>query len=177
MIYESKMYHSGVLGQKWGKRNGPPYPLSPGDHSASEKKAGWRQSLSDSGGKTKEELHKEAYEKMSKIKTKNPKKRMYKEANIVKKMANRELEEIADREAPLKQKMTKAENKRYFEVRKAARQEAENCTKKYIEGVYGEQAYKDYVKHEQTKKMIQRGAGVATMLVPVIAITAYTAMG
>ena len=37
--------HHGILGQKWGKRNGPPYPLSASDHSSSEKKAGWRQSL------------------------------------------------------------------------------------------------------------------------------------
>lgn len=38
--------HHGILGQKWGKRNGPPYPLDTSDHSASEKKAGWRKSLS-----------------------------------------------------------------------------------------------------------------------------------
>lgn len=38
--------HHGILGMKWGKRNGPPYPLGVGDHSASEKKAGWRKSLS-----------------------------------------------------------------------------------------------------------------------------------
>ena len=37
--------HHGILGMKWGKRNGPPYPLAPGDHSTSEKKAGWRKSL------------------------------------------------------------------------------------------------------------------------------------
>lgn len=38
--------HHGVLGQRWGKRNGPPYPLSSGKHSASEKKAGWEKSIS-----------------------------------------------------------------------------------------------------------------------------------
>jgi len=32
--------HHGILGQKWGKKNGPPYPLDAKDHSASEKKAG-----------------------------------------------------------------------------------------------------------------------------------------
>ena len=40
-----ELYHHGILGQKWGKLNGPPYPLDSKDHSASEKKAGWRQSL------------------------------------------------------------------------------------------------------------------------------------
>ena len=38
--------HHGILGQKWGRKNGPPYPLGASDHSASEKKAGWRSSLS-----------------------------------------------------------------------------------------------------------------------------------
>lgn len=39
--------HHGILGQKHGQRNGPPYPLKAGDHSASEKKAGWIKSLRD----------------------------------------------------------------------------------------------------------------------------------
>lgn len=41
----SDLQHHGILGQKWGKRNGPPYPLGSEDHSASEKKAGWRKSV------------------------------------------------------------------------------------------------------------------------------------
>ncbi len=32
--------HHGILGMKWGRRNGPPYPLGAGDHSSAEKKAG-----------------------------------------------------------------------------------------------------------------------------------------
>ena len=30
--------HHGIKGQKWGDRNGPPYPLKPSAHSAAEKK-------------------------------------------------------------------------------------------------------------------------------------------
>lgn len=41
------LQHHGILGQRWGKRNGPPYPLDASDHSASERKAGWRKSLSN----------------------------------------------------------------------------------------------------------------------------------
>lgn len=45
MIDYNELEHHGIFGMRWGKRNGPPYPLSPEDHSASEKKAGWRKSL------------------------------------------------------------------------------------------------------------------------------------
>lgn len=37
--------HHGIKGQKWGKRNGPPYPISYGNHSKEEKKANWQYSL------------------------------------------------------------------------------------------------------------------------------------
>ena len=41
MGYFDKDYleHHQILGAKWGKKNGPPYPLGSGDHSSSEKKA------------------------------------------------------------------------------------------------------------------------------------------
>ena len=42
---ENSLSHHGILGQKWGKKNGPPYPLDESDHSASERKAGWKKSL------------------------------------------------------------------------------------------------------------------------------------
>lgn len=31
---KNELYHHGIKGQKWGKRNGPPYPLNPQTHGA-----------------------------------------------------------------------------------------------------------------------------------------------
>lgn len=46
MVYYTKhLAHHGILGMKWGQKNGPPYPIGASGHSASERKAGWRQSL------------------------------------------------------------------------------------------------------------------------------------
>lgn len=50
-VRESDLKHHGILGQRWGKKNGPPYPLDAKDHSSSEQKAGWRKSLDKSGAK------------------------------------------------------------------------------------------------------------------------------
>lgn len=47
-----ELYHHGIAGQKWGKRNGPPYPLAAGAHSAAEKKAGWKGSIYKDGKST-----------------------------------------------------------------------------------------------------------------------------
>lgn len=40
VIPKDELYHHGIKGQKWGKKNGPPYPLDASDHSSSERKEG-----------------------------------------------------------------------------------------------------------------------------------------
>lgn len=44
-LTSNEIYHHGILGQKWGKKNGPPYPLDPSDRSAAEKKAARREKV------------------------------------------------------------------------------------------------------------------------------------
>lgn len=55
------LMHHGILGQKWGHQNGPPYPLDEGDHSSSEKKAGYKKSIG--GGRNEDQ-----YDRPSKVK-------------------------------------------------------------------------------------------------------------
>lgn len=37
---KNELYHHGIKGQKWGSKNGPPYPLGASDHSSAERKEG-----------------------------------------------------------------------------------------------------------------------------------------
>lgn len=64
MLYDRYLYHHGILGQRWGRKNGPPYPLDASDHSKSEKIAGWRKSInkSSSGLSSKNRTNKDIQE-------------------------------------------------------------------------------------------------------------------
>lgn len=45
ILSSTSLEHNGILGMKWGVRNGPPYPLNAGKHSKSEINAGYKKSL------------------------------------------------------------------------------------------------------------------------------------
>lgn len=51
IICGDTLSHHGILGMKWGEKNGPPYPIAPKNHSVSEKRAGWKKSLNKTANK------------------------------------------------------------------------------------------------------------------------------
>lgn len=52
-FYGSYIYHHGIRGQKWGRKNGPPYPLSQEDYSKAEKNQKKSNKLAEKKGVTK----------------------------------------------------------------------------------------------------------------------------
>lgn len=139
-----ELYHHGIMGMHWGKRNGPPYPLGASDHSASEKKAGWRKSL-DSDGRVA------AAKKNKKIAKKN-----LKVAKTNRKIADRntqeryykKMEEI-EKGYKLGQNLSEADQKREEKADKQA-QDAWKRSKKSVKNA--KKAYKDSKKEYRDVK-------------------------
>ena len=82
------LYHHGIQGQKWGKRNGPPYPLDREDYSPAEKRknpvTGALKLNTLSGGMARKEyLYKKEIEKEQKLQSKKPTRRVQKKLNRV----------------------------------------------------------------------------------------------
>lgn len=90
--------HHGILGQKWGHKSGPPYPLDADDHSAAERKAGWRESLHDRKVKRQ---RKKALNKARKVRKANLKERR-KEEKIARKQLKEEKKFAKEKDKILK---------------------------------------------------------------------------
>lgn len=71
LFSDAYLEHHGILGMKWGIKNGPPYPLGIRDHNARERKAGWFKSLSGDGRDTKKRKRKSLFTKADTVKTKS----------------------------------------------------------------------------------------------------------
>ncbi len=177
-MYE--LYHHGILGQKWGRMNGPPYPLDSSNHSAAEKKAGWRKSLSENKNSSKgltnttkkkynvdiekaeqnvsdsEELKKQALEKYYKSRNQSSTKELQ-SANKKAQWAKEDL-----KSEKIKQKLNDEKSKSNRRVK----------LEKYYQdkGMNEEEAAVAAYKREKTEKILKVTAGVA-----VTAAAAYVA--
>jgi len=100
---EQELYHHGILGQKWGKRNGPPYPLKNSAHSKNEKNENWKKSL---GGERNEELYRRNIKKQSGIFSKETLKKIKIGKRFSREdIAQRKLEEIRNsKKGPIDEK-------------------------------------------------------------------------
>ena len=99
-FYNDYISHHGILGMHWGKRNGPPYPLGAGDHSVSEKKAGWRKSLSAGNSEKKTDSKSDVgYNAHTRT---VQKKQWAEKANKTPKLENMKVDEDGFVEAPVK---------------------------------------------------------------------------
>lgn len=70
---ENELYHHGIKGQKWGRRNGPPYPLESDQRSAEERKLNPRSSggSNDSWGARNGLFNKNKIKKLKELENKS----------------------------------------------------------------------------------------------------------
>lgn len=109
-----ELYHHGIQGQKWGKKQGPPYPLDPEDHSASEQKAGWRQSLkADTKDRIKSaKIAAKEERKIDKLENKSYTESRQAKIDRLNESRNKRIADLSDKEIEL--------GRRYYEQNRAA---------------------------------------------------------
>ena len=91
MTYEEYLQHHGITGMRWGKRNGPPYPLLRRNMSYAERKEN-----PASGSDSKEESRRVEVAKTVKVETPNGEKTVA-NSKPVKQMSDKELDQTISR--------------------------------------------------------------------------------
>lgn len=147
IVRSNELYHHGILGQRWGTRNGPPYPLDASDHSASEKKAGWKKSLA--GGSSFRTRRLEKASAANKRDVEDLRAHGYsKEADAVSKVGdkiNKKLAASKERDEKRRSELINnaSDRKKYKESVKAAKNR------------YREKVDRDFAKYWETQKKIE----------------------
>lgn len=175
VLSPDELMHHGILGMKWGKKNGPPYPLSSSAHSSSEKKAGWRKSL-DGGTKEKNAFSAKAAAHKVLAKNYGINEKFYSKRNgkTSKMMARLNREAKADELKKAEAAQSEAN------ARKAKRNEEKLAEskqrKKYAFGRAAEAEKKRAIKSAKLGLALEAGAA-GTALVSAAAITALSKKG
>lgn len=153
---ENILTHHGIQGMRWGDRNGPPYPLQPGDHSLSEKRAGWRKSLNTSSKSGSASNHKKYVVNISKAEKKLENARKGKDKTKIKyakeDLKNERIKEKINAESSKSNNRIKLENK--YKSKGMSPKEAAIA------------AY----ENEKTRKIVAATLGIA-----IVAVGAYAA--
>ena len=163
-LEKNYLEHSGVLGQRWGKRNGPPYPLDAKSHSKEEKEAGYKKSL---GGGHNEDMYdrktvKKKARQVTKQLNKMDKDLAYKKRDLYE--ANNELKRLSDKAG---KKIAKGK-----ELSKRDQKKVEKNAEKFVEAknsiIRGEKEVNDIlksidndkfnVKEKETLRSVKRGS-------------------
>lgn len=136
------LQHHGILGQHWGRKNGPPYPLDAGVSSAVKKK-GLRERMAEHKEKVEAKKVRKAEIKQAKqlkkeaVEAKKEQKRARKEQKVRSRI--QDPKKMTDEE--LRNKINRLQlEKQYYQLTTPEKKEAENKAVKFVEDILGSSA-------------------------------------
>lgn len=147
---DNYLIHHGILGQRWGKLNGPPYPLGSSDHSSAEKSAA--KSAGVSVGSSSGKGSYEAVKKMNNKEKKHYLKSMSKDMNDhFKSQISKEAAKVTKIDDNGHDQRGSSWNKAFRKGKVTSKDDAQikkaaSETRNYMKEKYGESAVKELSK-------------------------------